>query len=79
MADMLAENFRANVKLRRKDLRWTQAQLAERLGVTDAYVAQLESRPKSPTTDLIERVAQALKINPLMLLQEPVLEETAST
>jgi transcriptional regulator with XRE-family HTH domain len=70
--DVLADNFRQNIRRRRKELGYTQAAMAERLGVSTAYVAQLETRDKSPTTELIERVAKALGCHPLTLLQEPV-------
>lgn len=72
MFDMLADNFRANLKRRRSELGITQTDLAERLRVSGPYVNQLENGEKSPTTETIERVAKALDCDALSLLLAPV-------
>jgi len=47
------------VARRRRDLGWTQAELAERMGSTQAVVSRLESGAGEPSLSLLERVARA--------------------
>lgn len=41
----------------------SQAQLATRAGTTQPYIARIERGQADPSTDMIARIAQALKIN----------------
>lgn len=48
----------------------TQAQLAERLGITTLTVSYYERRAKNPTMALIEKLAEALEVKKGALLEE---------
>jgi transcriptional regulator with XRE-family HTH domain len=52
------------IRERRQDRRWSLRQLGEKIGVTPAYVADLEAGRRSPGTELKERIAAALDISP---------------
>jgi ribosome-binding protein aMBF1 (putative translation factor) len=52
----LAEAIRA----RRKEVGWSQRQLAERAGMTQPGVARFEAGGTTPTLPLLERLASAL-------------------
>lgn len=67
----LDANFRLNLRKRRRELKMTQAKLAEQLGVSTAYVCQLETGSHTPGLEVIERVAKALDCPALMLLMTP--------
>jgi len=52
------------IRERRQDRRWSLRQLGEKIGVTPAYVADLEAGRRSPGAELKERIAAALDISP---------------
>jgi transcriptional regulator with XRE-family HTH domain len=52
------------IRQRRQALRWSLRQLGEKIGVTPAYVADLEAGRRSPGAELTERIATALDISP---------------
>lgn len=56
---VLANNVR-NERIRQN---WTQEQLAERAGLSQTYVSQLESAIRSVTVDVIEKLASALGLD----------------
>lgn len=64
----LHDNFRLNVRKRRKELHLTQEQLAERLNVTGAYVSEIEAGRRTPSLETVERLATALDCPALNLL-----------
>lgn len=67
----LEENFRANLKRRRRELGLTQGELAQRLGVTPQRVTQLEREAdSSPTLKQVQQIAKALECSPVTLLLE---------
>ena len=51
-----------NIKNRRKTLDLTQEALAERVGTVSTYIAAIESERRTPSFKMIERIAEALKI-----------------
>lgn len=57
----------ANISERRKKLGWTQAELAERIGVDTETVSRFERGSNLPSIQRLEKLADALKI-PLHLL-----------
>lgn len=68
----LEEVFRYNLKRRRRELKLTQGELAERLGVTPQRVTQMEREAdSSPTLKQVQQIAKALECSPLALLLEP--------
>jgi transcriptional regulator with XRE-family HTH domain len=69
------DNFRSNVRKRRMELRLTQKELGDLLGVTSAYVSEVEAGKRVPSLDTVERFAKALDCPPLNLLttSEPAI------
>lgn len=63
--------FAANVRLRRVELGLSQEALAERAGVHRTYVGMLERSEKNATLYSIERLAEALAVEPATLLLKP--------
>lgn len=47
----------------------TQTDLADKLGVTQAYIAMLESDAREPSLDVLRRLAKALKADVAELLK----------
>ena len=73
----LHDHFRANVRHRRQELKLTQQELSERLQCSRPYVAQVEAGDHTPTLDLVEKFAKALKCPALALLMAPEDAEVA--
>jgi len=67
---LLVSVFAANVRRIRLDLGLSQEVLAERAGVHRTYVGMLERGEKNVTIYNIERIAEALKVEPSILLQK---------
>jgi transcriptional regulator with XRE-family HTH domain len=53
-----------NMKVQRQILGISQAQLAERVGTSANYIAQIETEMRFPTPEMLERIAVALEIDP---------------
>lgn len=62
--------FCANVRYCRLHRKLTQEDLAERLNVVRAYVADIERGRNSPTLALVSRFATALEVDPRILFQK---------
>lgn len=62
--------FAANVRRIRLELSLSQEELAERAGVHRTYVGMLERGEKNVTIYNIERIANALGVEPFMLLHK---------
>lgn len=58
------------IKVRRIDLEITQIDLAQRLGVTQAYLSYLEKGQRQITLGLLEKIASALQC-PMSELMPP--------
>jgi transcriptional regulator with XRE-family HTH domain len=52
------------MKSRRQILGISQAQLAERVNTSTNYIAQIETKMRFPTPEMLERIAVALGIDP---------------
>ena len=65
--DLLARNM----KRERALLGLTQADLAEKAGISVGYVGELEIGRKFPSAENLEGIAQALKLRPFRLLDGP--------
>lgn len=51
------------IKRRRTELGLSQRALANRVGVSDAYITQLETRKRiNPSLDVLKKLAKALKV-----------------
>lgn len=57
------------IKEERLKKRLTQKELSRLSGISQAHISDVENDVKSPTIRTIEKIASALKINPLDLLK----------
>lgn len=64
----LMRRIGANVRRRRLARGWTQQALADRVGTSRIYVAQIEGAAKEISLDMLERLARALGVAPGRLL-----------
>ncbi|MDR1307860.1 MAG: helix-turn-helix domain-containing protein [Treponema sp.] len=66
----LQELFVANLRDYRKLRNYSQLQLAEECGSSQTYIAELETGKKSPSLDMVERIAAALGIESWFLFRD---------
>lgn len=64
------EIIAANVKRLRDELGWSQADLAERAGIHRPNISSLERAASTITVLKLEKVAEALEVEPYELLME---------
>lgn len=64
----LKDVFKENVKYYRKQLKLTQESLAKLSGVSTNYIGEIERTGRKATLETIEKVANALNIDPSLLL-----------
>jgi transcriptional regulator with XRE-family HTH domain len=67
----LVESFAVNLKVERRGARLTQEQLAERAGLSVAYVSILERAGRTAPLNTVERFARVLGVQPHALLLPP--------
>jgi len=67
MKSKLRHILATNIRNHRQLLGFSQAKLAENAGIASAYVAMIELEKKFPSDDVLERIANALKIDPIEL------------
>ena len=67
-ADELKRVFRDNLRTRREELGLTQVALADRLGVGQPYISDLEAGRKRPLVDTLADIAEALETTPAFFL-----------
>jgi transcriptional regulator with XRE-family HTH domain len=60
-----------NLRVVRRQKGFTQEELADLAGVNRNYVGQIEREEKSPTVDVIEKLAFSLEIAPEVLFRNP--------
>ncbi len=65
----LMERVGRNVKRRRLALGLTQQALADRVGTSRIYVAQIEAATKEISLNMLDRLAKALRVRPGTLLK----------
>ena len=70
--DTLLSVFRANLRSRRLELGFSQTTLAERAGVDQSYISDLEQGKKRPLIDSLAGLAEALDTTPSALLSTAV-------
>ncbi len=67
---MSPRKLRTVLRELRQKREWSQAELAAKAGVTDAYVAQLETgKKKNPSLEVLRRLAKALGVPVTELLE----------
>lgn len=67
----LRDNLAANMRRIREERGWSQEAFAAEVGIHRTYATMLESRKRSPTIDVIERMMDALNIDVGDLLGPP--------
>ena len=72
----IREILAANLKKHRQDRGWSQAKLAEKTGTSTQYIGMIEINLKFPSSDMINRLAEALKIVPSELFKNEIDKET---
>ena len=69
--DIVGQNIRA----RRQELGWTQAELAERLDIHPTFVGSIERGVKFPSTVTLERICEVMQLRPYTLFIEEGVDE----
>ncbi len=59
-----------NLRVLRKQKGLSQEELAFQAGINRNYVGQIEREEKSPTVDMIEKLATALNIEPIKIFSK---------
>lgn len=67
----LNRNIAINLKSIRIKQKLSQAALAEKASLSVSYISQLERGHRSPTLDTLEVLAEALGVDPLVILKDP--------
>ena len=79
VAKSIGNRLSRNLALRRRTLGLTQAQLAERVGVSTETVARFERATYSPSLSTLEDLAAALRCDPQELVADMTAPLTGST
>ncbi len=64
----LRQTVAGNIRRLRLDRGYTQEELSELAGINRNYTGMIERAERSPTVDILEKLAKALKIDPAALL-----------
>jgi len=70
--ERLQDIFAQNLKEKREKIGYTQAQLAEKVGVSTHHIAMIEIARNNPTMELVERIAGVLDIGVYELFIAPL-------
>jgi transcriptional regulator with XRE-family HTH domain len=62
----------ANLKKHRQARGWSQAKLAEKTGTSTHYIGMLETKVKFPSSEMIQKLASALVIDPTELFSKGI-------
>jgi len=71
---MLDRRFRGILKAVRIDKGLSQSEVARRIGVKHATYHEIENGTSSPNLATIERIAKALELDPIELLEKKIVE-----
>jgi transcriptional regulator with XRE-family HTH domain len=72
----IREVLASNLKKHRQARGWSQAKLAEKTGTSTQYIGMLEIRGKFPSSEMIQKLAAALCIDPTELFFKEIDPET---
>jgi transcriptional regulator with XRE-family HTH domain len=67
----------ANLKKYRQARGWSQAKLAEKTGTSTQYIGMLEIQGKFPSSEMVQKLANALSIDPTELFLKEIEPATA--
>lgn len=62
----------ARIREIRKERRWSQAELAQKAGMAQTSISEIEREQISPSVDTVERIAAALGISVGVLFESPL-------
>ncbi|MCJ8521152.1 helix-turn-helix domain-containing protein [Pseudorhizobium tarimense] len=65
----IRQTFARNLRIARQAKGLSQEEVAHRAGIDRTYISSLEREVYSPTIDVVERLAQAMEMDPLDLLR----------
>lgn len=65
------ELLQANIARKLDELRWSQKDLADAMGMKPAQLSRYVSGASSPSLSVLERIAEALSTTPSRLLADP--------
>lgn len=51
------------IQRRRKELKFTQEELADKIGISRAYMGYIEQGRNAPSLEVLEKIARVLKIS----------------
>jgi transcriptional regulator with XRE-family HTH domain len=68
----IREVLAANLKKHRNVRGWSQAKLAEKTGTSAHYIGMLETMNKFPSSEMIQKLASALVIDPTELFSREI-------
>ena len=66
-----------NIKKRRKSIGISQTILAEKVGTSTHYIGQIEQCKKFPSSEMLERIAEALEMDSPELFSTQVFTDEA--
>jgi transcriptional regulator with XRE-family HTH domain len=66
----LKQTVAKNVRRLRLERGYTQEELSELAGINRNYTGMIERGERSPTVDMLDKLAKALKIDPVALLTD---------
>ena len=65
----LKQTVAKNIRVLRLARGYTQEELSELAGINRNYTGMIEREERSPTVDMLEKIAKALAIDPVILLE----------
>lgn len=71
----IPEILATNIKKRRLELGWTQAQLAEYLELHPTFVGSIERGVKFPSTVTLEKICEVMQLRPYALFLEEGVDD----
>jgi transcriptional regulator with XRE-family HTH domain len=72
----IRELLASNLKSYRAVRGWSQAKLAEKTGTSTQYIGMIETRIKFPSSEMLQKLASALGIDPAELFYKEIDPET---
>jgi transcriptional regulator with XRE-family HTH domain len=69
--DALTEIVALRTRQMRVARKWTQEELADRVGLSARYIGEIERHHASPTVNVLGRLAAAFEVEPAELLKRP--------
>ena len=64
-----------NMKARRKELKLSQAELAEKIGTSPNYISKIEAEKQFPSVQMIEQLAGALSCDSIDLFSMEIIKK----